>query len=157
VETITIDITAPPERVWAVMLDVEKWPTWTPSVRSIKRLDSGPLTVGSRVLIHQPKFPPARWTVTEMMAGSRFTWRSGLPGMWVYAKHTIVPTATGSRVTLAVHYCGLLGKLLARMTRGVTRRYLEFEANGLKKQSETSTKPASQKVFPASPSPQHLS
>ena len=82
-ETIDIDIAAPPERVWAVMVDVEKWPKWTPSIRSVKRLVSGPLIVSSRVLIHQPKFPPAQWTVTEVVAGSRFTWRSGLPGMWV--------------------------------------------------------------------------
>ena len=118
------------------MLDVEKWPTWTPSMRSVKRLDPGPLIVGSRVLIRQPKFPPTLWTVTEKVTGSRFTWRSGLPGMWVFATHAVVPTANGSNVTLTLHYHGLLGKLLARMTRGVTRRYLEFEANGLKQRSE---------------------
>jgi hypothetical protein len=71
-----------------------------------------------------------------MVIGSRFTWRSGLPGMWAFATHTIEPTATGCRVTLALLYHGLLGKLLARMTQGVTRRYLELEANGLKQRSE---------------------
>ena len=52
----------------------------------------------------------------------------------------IVPTANGSKATLALHYRGLLGKLLARMTRGVTRRYLAFEANGLKQHSEQPVK-----------------
>jgi hypothetical protein len=43
-------------------------------------------------------------------------------------------------VTLALHYRGLLGGLMAQMTRDVTRRYLELEATGLKKQSEISAK-----------------
>ena len=109
-ETIVIEIAAPPERVWAVMLDVEKWPMWTPSMRSVKRLDPDPLLVGSRALIRQPKFPPTLWTVTEMVTGSSFTWRNGLPGIWVFATYAVVPTATGSNVTLTLHYQGLLGK-----------------------------------------------
>jgi uncharacterized membrane protein len=137
-ESITIDIAAAPERVWAVMSDFENWPKWTPSVRSIRRLDSGPVRVGSRVLIRQPKFPPAAWKMIELEPGRRFVWRSGFPGMWVFATHTIERTATGSRVTLALRYYGWLGKLLARKTREITRRYLEFEATGLKKQSELS-------------------
>jgi hypothetical protein len=35
----------------------------------------------------------------------------------------------------------LLGALLARLKREVTHRHLEFEAAGLKKQSESSVKP----------------
>jgi uncharacterized membrane protein len=140
-ESFTIDIAATPERVWEVMSDFESWPKWTPSVRSITRLGSGPVRVGSRVLIRQPKFPPAVWKMMELGPGHHFTWRSGFPGMWVLATHTIVATATGSRVALALHYHGPLGKLLARMTRSVTRRYLEFEATGLKRQSEISPKP----------------
>lgn len=56
--------------------------------------------------------------------------------MRVVATHRIEPNATGSRVTLALHYHGLLGKLLARMTRKITRHYLGLEASGLKQQSE---------------------
>jgi hypothetical protein len=37
---------------------------------------------------------------------------------------------------LSLRYEGLLGGLLARMTRGITNRYLAMEANGLKKRSE---------------------
>ena len=135
-ESVVIEIAAPPERVWAVMTDFARWPEWTASVRSIEPLDAGAVRIGWRVRIRQPKLPPAVWKLVEFEPGRQFIWRSGLPGMWVFATHTVEPTATGSRVTLVLHYRGLLGKLLAQMTREITRRYLDMEASGLKRQCE---------------------
>ena len=63
---IAVDINAPPDRVWAVMRDIESWPEWTPTVKKIRRLDKGSLAVGSRALIWQPKLLPAKWRVTEL-------------------------------------------------------------------------------------------
>ena len=77
---IAIGIDAPAERVWQVMIDIDRWNEWTPSVTSIKRLDSGPLVVGSRLVIRQPKFPPARWSITAFDPGLSFTWMSSGPG-----------------------------------------------------------------------------
>ncbi len=134
--SIDVDIAARPERVWEVMSDVEHWPEWTASVTSIKRLDKGPFTVGSRAIIRQPKFPPALWRVTAIEP-NRFTWKSGMPGMWVFARHSVKPTATGSHVTLSLEYKGLFGSLLGKLTRGITERYLKLEAEGLKRRSET--------------------
>ena len=132
----SIDIQAPPERVFDVMRDVERWHEWTPSVKSIKLLDSGPFVVGSRAVIRQPKFPPALWMVTAIGPGLDFTWENVAPGVRVVARHRVDPIPTGSRVTLSLEYFGLLGGVLARLTRGITERYLGLEANGLKARCE---------------------
>jgi uncharacterized membrane protein len=132
----SIDIDAPADVAWTVMSDGERWPEWTASVTSVKRLDKGPLRIGSRALIRQPRFPPAVWTVTALEPGRRFVWKSGMPGMWVYGDHSVDATATGTRATLRLSYDGALARLMGRLTRGITNRYLDMEAAGLKKRSE---------------------
>ena len=134
--SISIDINAPADRVYEVLSDTERWQEWTPSVTSIKRLDSGPFVVGSRALIRQPRFPPALWTVTAIDGKRSFTWTDRAPGITVTAHHSIDTVGRVSRATLSLRYEGLLGGLLARMTRRITNRYLRMEANGLKKRSE---------------------
>jgi uncharacterized protein YndB with AHSA1/START domain len=138
---ITIDIAAPPERVWAVMADVERWPEWTPSVTRIQRLDPGPLAVGSRARIRQPGLPPAIWHVSELVEGRSFTWVTRSPGVRVMARHGVEPIAGGTRATLSLRFSGLLGAVVARMTRRLNERYLALEAQGL---SERSREPTSQ-------------
>jgi uncharacterized membrane protein len=134
--TTSIEISAPADRVWPVMSGVEQWHEWTPSITSIKRLDSGPFSVGSKAVVRQPKLPPAIWKVTSIEPGRSFVWVSGGPGIHVTGSHTVEPTATGSRATLIVTYEGLLGGIFARLTQALTQRYIEYEAHGLKARSE---------------------
>jgi uncharacterized protein YndB with AHSA1/START domain len=135
--SITIDIGAPAERVWQVMSDTDRWHEWTPSVTSIRRLESGPLAVGGRAVIRQPTFPPAWWTITDIEPGRSFTWVSTGPGIRAVARHWIEPTGSGSQATLSLELQGIFGELFGRMTKGITERYLAFEARGLKARSET--------------------
>ena len=109
----SVEIPAPPPLVWSVMADVERWPEWTASISRVKMLSPGPLRVGSRVRIHQPKLPPAWWCVTELNAGTSFTWISHAPGVRVMASHQTKAIADGTRVTLSIRYEGLLGAWLA--------------------------------------------
>ena len=119
------------------MRDIERWPEWTSTVTSIVRLDRGPLAVGSRARIRQPKLPPALWKVTELdERGRSFTWVNRGPGIRVAARHWVEPSGSGSRATLSIEFSKLLGPLIARLTRGLNERYLAIEAKGLKERSE---------------------
>jgi uncharacterized protein YndB with AHSA1/START domain len=133
---ITVDINAPPDRVWEVMTDVDRWHEWTDSISSIKRLNGGPFAVGTLVLIKQPKFPPALWRITGIVPNKNFTWTSTGPGMRVIASHSLERVMNATRVTLTIDYQGLLGGAFAKMTGGITERYMAMEAAGLKKRSE---------------------
>jgi uncharacterized membrane protein len=131
-----IDIQAPPERVWAVWTDVERWPEWTPTVMSLERLDGGPFVPGTRARIRQPRLRPLVWVVTRMDEGRGFTWTTGSPGVVVTAHHAIEATEIGSRATMSIEYGGPLGGLVAWLTRRLNDRYLGVEAAGLKRRSE---------------------
>ena len=133
---VSVEIAAPPDRVWPVMSDVERWPEWTPSVSKVKRLDHGPFAIGSRALIHQPKFPPALWKVSAIEPGRSFTWVSTAPGLRVVGHHAVEPTATGSRATLTLELHGIFGGIFGWLTKGITKRYIGDEARGLKARSE---------------------
>ncbi|QZY29502.1 SRPBCC family protein [Nocardioides coralli] len=127
----SVVIAAPPERVWAVLVDVERWPSLIPTVDSVERLDAGPLAVGARTRLRQPRLPEAVWTVTELTEGSSFTWESHSPGATVVASHVVEPHADGSRLRLSVTMTGPLSRIGWAMTRSLTHRYVDLEADAI--------------------------
>jgi uncharacterized protein YndB with AHSA1/START domain len=136
-----VDVAAPPDRVWDVLVDVERWPEWTESVTSVRRLDAGPLAVGSRVEISQPRIPTGTYTVTALAPGSGFTWQQRQPGSAVTAHHECAPLPDGScRVELTVVMSGPVGGIVGRLYRTLTERYLAMEAAGLKARAEDPTR-----------------
>jgi uncharacterized membrane protein len=135
----SIDIAAPPDRVWPIMRDVERWHEWTASITGIERLDDGPLRVGSRATVRQPKLPTNVFQVTALEDGRGFSWESRSPGLRGIGHHWIEPTSTGCRVTLGVDFRGPLAWLVSRLYGKLTQRYIEIEAAGLKHRSEASS------------------
>lgn len=132
-------IAAPVERVWEVYVDVERWPEWTDSVTSVERLDSGPLTIGSRARIVQPKLPRAVWTVTEIEPGRHFRWESKAPGVTTVGGHYVRPEGDGCRATARLDQHGPLGLVLGALGKGLTNRYLQMEVQGLRRRCESAT------------------
>ena len=134
-----IDIAATAEQVWAALADVERWPEWTASVTSVERLDQTPFGVGSRVRVHQPRLPAATWTVTALEPGRSFEWRSAVPGLLSVAGHRVEATGErASRVTLSVTWSGPLAPVVRLLWGNLSRRYVEMEAQGLKRRCEAS-------------------
>ena len=93
---LDFEVAAPPDRVWAVIRDVEKWHEWTASITSIELLDGRPLAVGSRARVRQPKLPVAVWQVTEMEEGRSFRWETRGPGFVATGIHAVAPSGGGS-------------------------------------------------------------
>jgi uncharacterized membrane protein len=135
----TVRVAAAPQRVWDVLADVEDWPSWTPSVTSVTRLDDGPLRVGSKAKIKQPRLPTTTWTVTELSPGESFMWIATGPGFRTTASHRVQPAESGSIVTLTLQQQGLVGGLVGWLTAGLTNRYLAMEGHGLKDRAERPT------------------
>src|SRR5271166_4994448 len=133
---ITVAIQAPPERVLAVLCDVERWPEWTSTMTSVRRMDGGPFAVGSRARVRQPKLLPAVWQVTELDPKKSFTWVTRSPGVQIKAGHWVEADGAGSKVTLSLQFSGLLGTLAARVYGDLSERYLATEAKGLSKRCE---------------------
>jgi uncharacterized protein YndB with AHSA1/START domain len=135
--TTTIDIAADPEAVWRVLIDVERWPDWTPTVRKATRLDDGPFGIGSRTRLRQPRLPAAVWEVTEIDAPRRFTWVSRSPGVRITADHLLEPHDGITKVVLGVAQEGPLAPLLRPLTGRITERYVRLEAESLRTRVES--------------------
>lgn len=129
-------IDADPATVWEVLADVERWPQWTASMRRVELLDPGPLAVGNRVRIKQPRVPTTVWRVSELVPGRSFTWTAAGPGVRSTGSHTVVASDGGAEVTLVFRQEGPVGELLGRLVRGLIRRYVETEAAGLAARAE---------------------
>lgn len=135
----TVTIAAPAERVWAVIADLERWPERIPTIDAVERLDTGPLAVGTRVRLQQPRLPAAVWTVTEWAEGSSFTWESSSPGITITAAHVVQARGDRSRLTLTLTVAGPLSGIGWLLSRSVTTRYVETEAVSIKMAAETAT------------------
>jgi uncharacterized protein YndB with AHSA1/START domain len=132
-----IEIDAPAGTVWSVFADVERWSEWTASIERLAALDGPQLEPGRRFAIKQPRFPQLVWVVTEVDPGASWTWRQRSPGATTFASHEVVPLAGGrTLVRQRIDQRGLAGVLVGRLTRRRTRRYLELEAQGLKRRCE---------------------
>jgi uncharacterized membrane protein len=133
----SVDVDASAATVWKIWTDVERWPEWNETVHAVRRLDDGPLHVGSVVRVKQPRLPAAVWRVTEVDEGRMFVWVTRSVGVTTVGRHRIESRGEGSTtVTASVDFGGALGPLVGRLGTGLTRRYLAMEVGGLKARCE---------------------
>ncbi len=133
----TIDIDATADTVWSLMTDVERWPEWTASIKDLQRLDKSQFGLGSRVRIQQPRLPTAEWTVTQLEPQRYFAWTNVSTGLTSVGGHRVESTGPrSSRVTLSVDWSGWLAPLIRLVYGKLSRRYVDMEAEGLKRRAE---------------------
>jgi uncharacterized membrane protein len=134
----TIEIDAPQPRVWDTLTDVEAWPQRIETVDAVEVLTLAPLTKGSRVRLKQPKLGEGIWDITVWDAPSYFEWTQKTNGITNVAGHRVEAMGDGrSRLTLSVDMRGFLTPLVALFFKGLTNRYMDLEAEGIKRAAET--------------------
>lgn len=126
--TASVEIDAPPERVWETLLAFERYPAWNPLIRRIEGRPAVGRTI--RAIIDQPKFPPIplRATVTTFDPEREFAWETRLPTagfVTVTHRFRLRPIADGERTefTQVEELDGALG-------RAVPDRLIGFLAEG---------------------------
>jgi uncharacterized membrane protein len=135
----TVVVAAPPEVVWRVTSAIENWPSWSPTMTRVERLDTGSLRVGSTARVHQPKLSPATWEVDEVDPKGAFVWHTGAQSYQVRAVHRWRRAGDGTEVSLVAEMTGPFAWLLWPLTGRTIRRYLDQEAAALKVECERSS------------------
>jgi uncharacterized membrane protein len=134
---VSVDVDAGVETVWAVLIDVERWPEWTSSVRRVQRLDGGEFGKGGRVRIKQPGLPPAVWQVTEFEPGRLFTWSSRSPGVTTVGRHELIGTEHEAvTVRCSLEQSGPAAAVVGLLMATKARRFVDAEAQGLRARCE---------------------
>jgi uncharacterized membrane protein len=126
-----------PGDVWRLFVDLERWPDMTKSMREVRRLDSGPLRVGSEAVVRQPGLPRARWRVTKLEPGYCFTWESAAGGVATAASHIVEADGQGAMITLTLSQHGPLAGLMGVLVGRRARRYISMEAEGFRRTAES--------------------
>jgi len=134
---VTTSADAPPEQVWPLFVDVERWPEMTRSIRKVRRVDNGPLQVGSEAIVWQPRLPRARWRVTDLEPGRSFTWETSSGGVTTSGGHVVEADEHGSVITLTLRMHGPLVRPMYAFLGSLSRRYLSMEMEGFRRTAET--------------------
>jgi uncharacterized protein YndB with AHSA1/START domain len=147
----TVQIDAPVEAVWAALVDVGRWPEWTESMQDVGWLGDDGLRLGARARIKQPGTPALTWTVTELDEGRAFAWEASSAGVTTIGTHVVAGAAgqPGSTLTLGLQQAGALAGLVGALTGARTRRFVQMEADGLKRAAESAYAGRAAEVRPA--------
>jgi uncharacterized membrane protein len=140
---VRVEIDKPPDVVWPVLVDIERWADWTPSITAVERLDRSAFGIGSRVRIRQPRLKTMVWRVSQFNQGRLFTWEARSPGIFIVAQHEVKPSARGSILVLTMKQTGWMAPLVTLFFGNLTRRYVNMEAQCLKRRCESFAQSAS--------------
>ena len=119
---------AEPDRLWAVLSDVEKWPGWIEVYEEVRLAEGGPLALGARAHVKQRGLAGGDWTVTELEEGRVFAWESRQPGVHLVGRHAVSAEPDGgSRLDLAFEMTGVLSGVMGAFLARKVGRYVDLE------------------------------
>ena len=120
-----IEIQAPPEKVWNIIADIDKWHEWSPTINASR----GKAALGSTVTITMmskeagkdgPKYSPK---IIRLDEPKYFHWRAHMMAGFIFTNDKIIElekTDAGTKVTHKETFKGLLAALMkGQMEKGV--------------------------------------
>ena len=135
----SIEIAAPPERVWLVLTDFAAYAQWNPFIQSL----SGTLAVGERlsVRINPPSGKAMTFKPTVLMVEDnrklRWMGRLLLPGIFDGEHHfELAPTTSGSSFKQEERFTGILVRIMGASTFEQTQRGFVEMNKALKQRAE---------------------
>lgn len=129
-------ISAAPDRVWALLVDLPSWASWNPTIVSIE----GDVTPGGTVRLVAAVNRQRTFTlrVTELIPPRRMVWASGMPlGLFRGVRtYSLTPAgATGTDFAMTEAYSGALAGLIGRSIPDLGPSFEAF-ADALKSAAE---------------------
>lgn len=97
--TVELTIAAPPAAVWDVLVDLQSWPKWGPTVSGAELDGPGPLALGSRGKVWTPVGVPLPFEIDEFTDGRIWAWRvAGVSA----TRHEVIPARNGCVLSFGV-------------------------------------------------------
>ena len=120
--SVSRTVAAPPDEVWRLLVEVEQWPRWGPSISEVQLDHIGDrIRAGSTGMVVPPIGVPLPFRVTDFVDGERWSWRvAGIPA----TSHRVEAVGAGTRVSFGVPpwapaylaVCALALRRLERLT-----------------------------------------
>lgn len=127
---------APVQRMWALTVDVERWPEATPTMTEVTRLDDGPFGVGSKARIKQPAQSARVWTVTRLEEPSCFEWETSFGPLRLRGGHHLHAEGDRCRNLLTLDVEGFGSRLFGALAGRSLRKAIATENRGFKAVAE---------------------
>ena len=120
-----IEISAPPSKVWSIIIDINNWQKWSPIIND----SNGTASVGSKLSITMmgkesgkdgPKYNPV---ITDLDEPNYFRWRAHMLAGFIFTNEKIFEleeTNSGTRLIHKETFSGLLAPIICgQMEKGV--------------------------------------
>lgn len=133
-----IVIDRPCADVWKSLSALEKWPQWTPTMTSVRRLSGE--GVGAVYEVRQPGLPKSHLTISEWNEGHSFTWGATEKPSSMVAEHVLTEiNENETEVKLTISMTGPMVALVWKLWGRKIRRFVDVEAQSLKSIVESRT------------------
>lgn len=132
----TTEINAPPEKIWAILIDASKYTEWDPGMIRLE----GKIAPGEKLIIYAKISPNRAFkvTVSQFEPNRKMVWSSGMPlGLFTGERTFSLERLSDSRVRFSLRevFTGLMLPLIGGSIPNLDSTFAEF-ASALKVRAE---------------------